>query len=237
MVINPFADNTDLWAGRVNSLANAPGGFAIKDGCTPTKGTGDWDVDVASGNVIVLGSGVVSVSAQTQDLTDPTSDMSSGQERIVIVTINSSGATNSVEGTAASDNPSTPSIPSDEVLVAVVHVSNSDATIADSDLYDSRTIGLGWNNETGSFAVGGNNNGTESVTFSNTYDSDWIVWGLSTDWDDNTPESGPGMWAHHDGWTTDANGDVTGMGVKWATGSLGTQSPAVYWNIHGVIVP
>lgn len=140
MTLNHFKDNETAWAGRWNAILNAPGSEVIVSGCTPSKGTNDWDVDVASGTVRIDGSGDVSVSAQTEDLADPTSDMSSGEERVVIVTLNSSGNTNSVEGTAVSSNPVTPDIPSGEVLVALVHVENADATIADSDLFDTRVI-------------------------------------------------------------------------------------------------
>lgn len=134
-------DNTTYWAGTPRALLNAHNLEVVVSGCDPSKGTGDWDVDITSGSIIAGSSnGEVTVSSATQDLSDPTSDMSSGQERIVIVTVNSSGNTNSVEGTAVASNPTTPDIPSGEVLIASVHVENGDSTLADSDIFDQRVL-------------------------------------------------------------------------------------------------
>lgn len=139
MVRNGFGDNRPLWAAELNALQSAPGSFGVVDGCTPTEGTGDWDVDVASGTVRVDGTGDVSVSGQTVDLADPTGGMNSGETRVVLVTVDASGTASDTAGTAAT-NPASPDIPTDEVLVAVVVVAAADASISDSDLYDPRVV-------------------------------------------------------------------------------------------------
>lgn len=142
MTRNAYDDNTTLWAPALNAQLNASNLELVKSGCDPTKGTGDWDVDVASGTIIAgQSTGEVSVSAQTVALTDPANDadMDSGESRIDLVTVNSSGTASATEGTAAS-NPSSPDIPAGEVLVAFVHVENGDGTIADSDLFDPRVL-------------------------------------------------------------------------------------------------
>lgn len=142
MTRNPYDDNTTLWAGELNALANAPALELVKSGCTPSKGSGDWDIDIASGTIIAgQSSGEVSVSSQTVTLTNPDndSDMDSGESRIDLVSINSSGTGNITEGSAAAD-PASPDIPGGEVLVARIQVADGDSTAADSDLFDSRVL-------------------------------------------------------------------------------------------------
>ena len=136
---NIWQDNRPLTAAVLNSLASAIGGVSTISGCTPTVGTGTWDVDVASGTVRVDGTGDVSVSAQTVDLNDPTSDLNSGESRVVLVTIDNTGGASATEGAAATD-PATPDIPDSEVVVAVVYVTAADADLSEADLYDIRTL-------------------------------------------------------------------------------------------------
>lgn len=136
---NIWQDNRPLTAAVLNSLASAIGGVSTISGCTPTVGTNAWDVDVASGTVRVDGTGDVSVSSQTVDLNDPTSDLAAGESRVVLVTINDSGTASATEGTAATD-PATPDIPTSEVVVAVVYVTDADANLSEADLYDIRTL-------------------------------------------------------------------------------------------------
>lgn len=139
MVRNGFDDNRPLWAVELNALQSAPGSFGVVDGCTPTEGTGTWDVDVAPGTVRVDGTGDVSVSGQTVDLADPTGGMNAGETRVVLVTVDATGTASDTAGAAAT-NPASPDIPANEVLVAVVVVAAADASISDSDLYDPRVV-------------------------------------------------------------------------------------------------
>jgi len=68
-------------------------GYGILNGCTPTPGSGDWEVDVASGDALVGGASV-SVSATTKTLTAPSSN-----PRWDVLYVDSNGAINVVEGT------------------------------------------------------------------------------------------------------------------------------------------
>lgn len=137
MTRNTFDDNTTLWAGQLNALANAHEREGIVSGVEPSKGTGDWDVDTTSGTVRIRGT-VTDVTAQSPavTLTAPASDsdLDAGESRIDIVHVNGSGTFSSTEGTAAT-NPTTPNIPSDEALIAVIHIEESDSTLADSDIF------------------------------------------------------------------------------------------------------
>lgn len=139
MTRNVISENETAWAAQQNSQWNRDADEGVVSGCAVTKGTGDWDADIASGEIWLTGRGA-DVSAQTEDLNDPTSDMSSGEERLVIVTVDSDGNSNSVEGTAVGSNPVSPDIPADEVILATIHVENGDSTLADSDIFDSRSL-------------------------------------------------------------------------------------------------
>lgn len=135
-VINPIDDNQGAYAAWFNAFANAHGAGGIVSGCSISKGTGDWDIDVTSGTIIESNT-EASISAGTVTLTQPSNDadMDAGESRIDLVTANTGDALSVTEGTAAS-NPTTPDIPSSEVLLGFVHVSNSDSTVADSDIFD-----------------------------------------------------------------------------------------------------
>lgn len=153
MVLNTLDDNTVFWSPYYTILENAFAGFATISGCSISKGTGNWDIDVTSGTILVTGTGEVSVSSGTVTLTAPASDadMDAGESRVDLITANSSGTLAVVEGTAAS-NPDTPNVPSDEVILGFVIVAESDSTASDSDIVDTPAL-LG--DDTARYAGGG----------------------------------------------------------------------------------
>lgn len=137
MTRNTLDDNTTLWAGQLNAIANGLAREAPITGIEPSKGTGDWEVDTTAGQYRT-GSFPHAVSAQSPavTLTAPGSDadMDAGESRIDIVTIDSTGTFAIQEGTAAT-NPTSPDIPDGETPVAIIHVENGDSTLADSDIF------------------------------------------------------------------------------------------------------
>lgn len=137
MTVNIFDDNEPLWAASQNALANADAGEAIVSGCSVSKGSGDWESDVASGTVRVGGASV-SVSADTVTHSD-SSGLSSGESRVDLITADSAGSLSITKGTGAS-NPTSPDIPADEVVVGFWVIADSDSTLADSDLFDVPTL-------------------------------------------------------------------------------------------------
>lgn len=140
MTRNPVKDGeqftTVYWSGMVNAHAAE----AVLTGCAPSKGTGSWDVDVASGTVR-LGTSPASVSAQTKTLTTPANDtdLDSGEFRVDLITIDSTGTAIVTEGTAAT-NPIAPDIPSSEVLITAVLVDGSATSLSASDIKDYRIL-------------------------------------------------------------------------------------------------
>jgi hypothetical protein len=138
MTRNPVGDREDFSATYWSAILNAHAKEAVVSGCTPSKGSGDWDVDIASGEVVVGGT-QVSVSADTVTLSPSDSD-----DRVDLVHVDSSGTVSSTEGTAAT-NPTAPDIPSGEVLLATVLVEGgaSDLSSAGSSINDYRTIYVG----------------------------------------------------------------------------------------------
>jgi streptogramin lyase len=130
---NPTDDNTALWSATLNAFASRQAGLAILSGCTVSKGTGDFDSDVSSGTVWLNGARV-SVSSATLTHTD-TSNMSSGETRVDLISADSNGAVSITKGTAAMD-PAAPGIPTDEVLLGYWQIAGDDASLASSDLFD-----------------------------------------------------------------------------------------------------
>lgn len=137
MVENYAQGNTTIWDSETNAVMNALAGFGIITGCSISKGTGDWDIDVTSGTVLITGTGEVSVSSGTVTLTDPTNDadLDAGESRIDLITADTGGSLAGVEGTAAT-NPDSPDIPTDEVILGFVVIAESDNTLADSTIND-----------------------------------------------------------------------------------------------------
>lgn len=140
MTVNQTDDNQTLWAGDLNAMANALLPEAIENGCSVSKGTGDWDSDVTAGD-IVIGGEDVAISSGTVTHTAPANDadMDAGESRIDLVTADATDTLAITEGTAAS-NPTTPDIPSGEVVLGFWHIEEGDATLADADLFDSPAL-------------------------------------------------------------------------------------------------
>lgn len=133
MTVNPIDDNTAAWAAWFNGMMNAHAGEGIVSGCSISKGTGDWDIDVTSGSIFES-STESSISSGTVTITD-SSGLTSGQSRVTIITADTGDALASTDGSAAAD-PATPDIPAGEVLLGFVVVSEGDSTAADSDIFD-----------------------------------------------------------------------------------------------------
>lgn len=135
MTRNPVQDNEDFSATYLSGILNAHNQEAIVSGATPSKGSGDFDVDVDAGEAMVQGS-LVSIGATTVTLST-----SASEDRVDIITVNSAGTVSATEGTAGSD-PVAPDIPSGEVLIATVLVEGGSASLssAGSVIADYRTI-------------------------------------------------------------------------------------------------
>lgn len=132
-VLNQFDDNETLWALDLNALTNALGPGGIISGCSISKGTGDWDIDVTSGSIIEANT-EASISSGTVTITD-SSALTSGQSRVTAIHADTGDALASTDGSAAS-NPASPDIPASEVLLGFVIVADTDSTVADSDIFD-----------------------------------------------------------------------------------------------------
>lgn len=140
MTRNPVGDGEQFSAVYWSGMVNAIGGEAVVSGCAPSKGTGSWDVDIASGEVKTKPS-VPSVSTQTVTLTTPgnDTDLDSGEFRVDLITVDSTGTVNVAEGVAGA-KPIAPDIPTDEVLVAAVLVDGSASSLSSSDIKDYRVL-------------------------------------------------------------------------------------------------
>lgn len=88
--------------------------------------------------------GTVSVAAQTEQLTAPANDadLDAGETRVDLITVDSTGATNTTEGSpgAGTDaNPViAPDIPSGQVLIAAVTVDGGATSLTSGDIHDYR---------------------------------------------------------------------------------------------------
>lgn len=136
MTRNPVGDNEAFSAAFWSAMVNAAAFEGVKSGCAPTVGTGNWDVDVASGethhgtatNDVTFAGDTATLSAAHATL-----------NRVDLVTITSAGAINGVEGTAAAD-PIAPDIPSGHVLICAVFLQAAASSISASDIHDYRAI-------------------------------------------------------------------------------------------------
>lgn len=130
MTRNPLSDGSPVTAVYFNALANALDGEGVIDGCDATPGTGNFEVDIASGNV-ALGRSKVSVGSTTV-----THDSPDAEDRWDLITVNSSGTVSITKGTAASTSgqPNAPDIPADEVLLAPVYIRSGASEILAGDI-------------------------------------------------------------------------------------------------------
>lgn len=144
MTRNPFQDGDIVHAPGLNAAVNGLNLEGVKSGCTPSKGTGDWDVDVASGAVFVNSTDETSVGSATKTLTAPSNDadLDAGEARVDLVTVDSTGTVNVTEGTASSGDKlaNAPDIPANEVLIAAVFVDGDATSLSSSDINDYRSI-------------------------------------------------------------------------------------------------
>lgn len=126
MSLNTFDDNEPLFAAHMNYLVNALNGDGIVSGCAISKGTGDFETDVTSGTV-QINNDRFSVSADTVTHSD-TSGLTSNEQRIDIITVDNTDTITVTEGTAAF-NPTTPTIPTDEVLLGFWFIDETDTQL------------------------------------------------------------------------------------------------------------
>lgn len=132
--VNYAQGNTTIYDAETNAVMNAANNGGIISGGSVSKGSGDWDIDVTAGEALVDGIGQVPINAGTVTITD-SSALASGESRITLLTVQTDGTLNSVDGSAAT-NPDSPDIPADEVLLGFVVVADTDSTLADSDIND-----------------------------------------------------------------------------------------------------
>lgn len=134
MTRNPVGDNEAFSAAYWSAKANAHGGEAVVSGLDPSKGTGNYDVDTAEGEIQV-GSRAAFLEPQTTtvaaaDATNP---------RVDIITADLASNVTVTEG-VPSPNPAAPDIPDDEVLICAVFVPGGASQITASDIHDYRII-------------------------------------------------------------------------------------------------
>lgn len=137
MVLNTLDDNITFWSPYYTALENALAGDAIVSGLSISKGTGDWDIDVTSGALIESWT-ETSISSGTVTITD-SSGLGSGESRITLIHADTGDALASTDGSAAAD-PDAPDLPAGEVLLGFVVVSDTDSTVADSEIVDLGAI-------------------------------------------------------------------------------------------------
>lgn len=136
-----------VFASHLNTKAMQERGNKVISGCIVTEQspTPDLTVEVASGNVIANGivvvvsavdpfAGTPATFATTQGL------LTSGQAEFVAVHVDSSGViTNSEGGAAAAGQQTPPEVPEDEVLLAMITLSEGDPSIdTTTDIEDWR---------------------------------------------------------------------------------------------------
>lgn len=134
MTLNPVGDNEAFSAVYWSAITNAHNLEAVIEGCAPSKGTGNWAVDVAEGRVAVNGQNypveAQSVSVPSANATNP---------RVDLVTLGRDATLAVTAGTPATD-PAAPDIPEGRVVVAVVFVPAGAASITASDINDYRVL-------------------------------------------------------------------------------------------------
>jgi hypothetical protein len=140
MTRNPVQDGDFVLAPLFGSLMNAHQQDAVLNGVAPSVGTGDFDVDTTAGNVVVE-SDPVTVSSNTATLTAPSNDadLDSGEFRVDLLTVNNAGTVNVSEGNAANE-PISPPIPTDEVVICAVVVAGDATGLQSADVRDYRSL-------------------------------------------------------------------------------------------------
>lgn len=136
MVRNFGSDGSPFSVTKLRTLDNAHASEGIVSGCDATVGTGSWDVDIASGVANVQGARV-DVSS-----TPVTLDSSASEDRIDLITVNSSGTVSDTTGTAASTSgePNAPDIPAGEVLITLVYVRGGSSGLQSGDILNEYRV-------------------------------------------------------------------------------------------------
>lgn len=103
----------------------------VENGCTPSTGSGDFDIDIASGSVRVNGSqysvgGTVTVDSE-----------GTFSRRYDLIYIDNTGNIQVEKGTEDSKAPLTPA---DSCLIAIVKIDNGASQILSDDIKDARII-------------------------------------------------------------------------------------------------
>ncbi|PSG97506.1 hypothetical protein BRD56_05475 [Thermoplasmatales archaeon SW_10_69_26] len=122
-------DHDFSWANEMNAVADAGKQRFVIEGCQASKGTGDLEVDIASGQIHIDGS-TIDVDAQTVTVSG-----NPDIKRYDTITINADGTANVIEGT---EEATAPARPEGEVFVAIVEVRQG-ATQVEA-VYDGRAF-------------------------------------------------------------------------------------------------
>jgi hypothetical protein len=118
-------------------MYNAHQNNGVLTGLDASTSTNSFDVDVSSGEVF-LNDSVVSASSTT--VSHSTSDP---EDRIDLITVNSSGTVSITQGSpaATSGEPVAPDIPTDEILVSLIYVRGGSSEILSGDIFnDYKTV-------------------------------------------------------------------------------------------------
>lgn len=134
MTRNLLTDGNPFSVAVLNAMVNAHAQEGIVSGCQLTSGSGSFETDLTSGELELDGS-FASVAADTID-----HGSADTEDRIDLVTIDSSGSTTLTKGSPASTSgqPVAPDIPADEVLAAAVEVRGGASEIKSGDILDYR---------------------------------------------------------------------------------------------------
>ena len=132
MTKNPFVDGGGIPAAALNALKHAFEGEGVKSGGAITPGTGDFEVDVTAVEYHVDDSGF---SATADTLTHDAPD---NEDRIDLITADTTQTLKIVKGDAAAvaNQPDSPDIPTDEVLLGAVLIRSGADKILDPDIFD-----------------------------------------------------------------------------------------------------
>ena len=124
-----FQDGDPLFGAMMHAIANLwPNGTAVLSGCAPTGSSTARQITVASGTVVIDGTGV-SVSQQTKTLDAATFD------RYDLVSINTSGVAVVTKGT---EERRVPAIPANTVPIAICLIETGQAALPADRIYDTR---------------------------------------------------------------------------------------------------
>ena len=128
---DPYSDGVPFSTAKLNSNHRGHENQGVLDGGDATPGSGSWDVDVSE--VDYLLDGVLNASSTTLAHDD------SPLDRLDLITVDANGTISITKGSEASSTgqPDAPDIPTDEVLIATVHIRDGASEIVAGDIDNS----------------------------------------------------------------------------------------------------